>query len=253
MKRIICIVALMLVSAASILSVGCSQKSEPQVAKKKMHRTVLRRPPEFSQSTVVVEKSIHRNGKTGSAKSVPAKKVLDEAIEVAKSADKKLFIQFDASWCTWCEKLESFLEQNRPLFENDFHFVKIDTERMAGGAKLFEEFLNGRECGLPCIVILDGDGNEIASSHGRDGKNIGCPFESHEISHFVEMIKNSSDMSQSQLREVGVAMEEYVKTLQDWTLLKPPANESKIQASGPRTWPKNSPLFPRMGLESQKN
>ena len=101
------------------------------------------------------------------------------------------------------------------LFEEEFHFVKIDTEEMKGGNAVFEAMMQDRRGGLPWMVILDGEGKELISSNDPKGQNIGCPVEDHEIEHFVEMIKVSSETSEEQLSAIMTEMKEYAKTLKN--------------------------------------
>lgn len=101
------------------------------------------------------------------------------------------------------------------LFEEEFHFVKIETDKMQGGNGVLEELMKGREGGLPWIVILDGEGQELSSSNDSEGNNIGCPVADHEVEHFVEMIKVSSGTSEEQLGAIMTAMKTYAKTLEN--------------------------------------
>jgi len=99
------------------------------------------------------------------------------------------------------------------LFEDKFQFVKIATDEMEGGQDVLSELMNGRQGGLPWMVILDGDGTELVSSNNEKGTNVGCPVDDFEIDHFVEMIKISSDKTEEQLGEIKSRMIEYAKTL----------------------------------------
>ncbi len=101
------------------------------------------------------------------------------------------------------------------LFEDEFHFVKIETDKMEGGEEVQKELMKGRQGGLPWMVILDGEGEELVSSNNAKGQNIGCPAEDHEIEHFVEMIKVSSDTSEELLGAIMSEMKEYAKTLRN--------------------------------------
>ncbi len=90
--------------------------------------------------------------------------------------------------------------------------VKIDTEKMTNGNDVFDELKKERSGGMPWMVILNGDGNEIISSVGPKG-NIGCPVEPFEIEHFIDMIRQSSEASQEQLVEISDAMTKYATSL----------------------------------------
>jgi hypothetical protein len=83
---------------------------------------------------------------------------------------------------------------------------------MEGGKTLMNELIKDRPGGLPWMVILDGDGNELISSVGPKG-NVGCPVVPHEIEYFVEMIKQSSDASEDELTAISDAMKANAKKI----------------------------------------
>ncbi len=85
---------------------------------------------------------------------------------------------------------------------------------MEGGEDVFTELRKDRSGGLPWMVVLDGDGSEIVTSVGPQG-NIGCPAETFEIEHFVDMIKQSSNASEAQLTAISDALKTYAKKLKD--------------------------------------
>lgn len=76
---------------------------------------------------------------------------------------------------------------------------------MDNGDKVLEELKGDRDGGMPWMVILDGEGNELITSTGPDG-NVGCPVEPNEIKHFVDMIRKSSDATDEQLQKITDAM-----------------------------------------------
>lgn len=76
---------------------------------------------------------------------------------------------------------------------------------MENGDKVLEELKGDRDGGMPWMVILDGEGNELITSNGPDG-NVGCPVEPNEIKHFVDMIRKSSDATDEHLQKITDAM-----------------------------------------------
>lgn len=92
------------------------------------------------------------------------------------------------------------------MFAEDYQFVAIATDEMEGGKEIMDELKKDRNGGMPWMVILDGDGNELVTSNDPDGNNVGCPVEPHEIAHFVDMIKQSSDASEEELTAISDAM-----------------------------------------------
>lgn len=77
---------------------------------------------------------------------------------------------------------------------------------MQGGEELMAELKKDRQGGMPWMVILDGDGKELAASNDAEGNNIGCPVKPSEIEHFVAMIKSSSDSDETELAAINDAM-----------------------------------------------
>ena len=112
-----------------------------------------------------------------------------------------------------CRVLEEFLENNAALFDANYVVLKIDTANMEMGSAVADGLRNGRTGGIPWIVILDGDGNELISSDGPNG-NIGCPIQRHEIEHFLTMIQKSSDISTEKLDKLTQALVDHGRPYQ---------------------------------------
>lgn len=93
--------------------------------------------------------------------------------------------------------LEEFLKKNRELFEDDYVVVKIDTANMENGGDVAQRLRKDRPGGIPWMVILDADGNELITSNGPDG-NIGCPILPHEVEHFLTMIQTTKQRASSE-------------------------------------------------------
>lgn len=83
---------------------------------------------------------------------------------------------------------------------------------MAGGEEVLNALKKDRPGGLPWMVILDGEGQELITSVGPEG-NIGCPARPHEIDYFVEMIEQTSETSAEGLAEIRAALEANAKKL----------------------------------------
>ena len=76
---------------------------------------------------------------------------------------------------------------------------------MEAGDTVYAELKKDRDGGMPWMVILDGSGKELVTSVGPQG-NVGCPVEPFEIEHFVEMIKQTSDANEEQLKAISDAL-----------------------------------------------
>ena len=125
-----------------------------------------------------------------------AAKVRDAALARAKAEGKLVFLHFGAPWCGWCHKLEGWMEREKvaPLLAREFVDLKIDTDRMTGGAELLKELRIAaglkEQGGIPWFVFLDAEGRVLTTSEGPKG-NTGFPYADEEVAHFVTMLQTS--------------------------------------------------------------
>lgn len=119
---------------------------------------------------------------------VSAETVLTEGIAQAKAEGKTAFVHLGAPWCGWCHRLEDFMAAHPEMFDKYFVDIKIDTDRMEGGAEVAARLRGGATGGIPWMVFLDGSGKEVINSDGPNG-NIGYPVQEAEIAHFVRMLE----------------------------------------------------------------
>lgn len=119
-----------------------------------------------------------------------AAEVLSAALAEAAKTDRMVFLHFGAPWCGWCHKLDAWLlkKEVAPIFGKDYVDLKIDQDRMTNAKEIFARFnKKSNESGIPWFVILDSTGKVLATSDNEKG-NIGFPYESNEIDHFVKML-----------------------------------------------------------------
>jgi len=87
----------------------------------------------------------------------------EETLKQAQNQKKPVIIDFYATWCTPCRELEE-VTFHQPdvvrLAEKDFTMVKVDVTK--GGNPYHEELLKKYGVkGVPTIVFLDGEGQEL--------------------------------------------------------------------------------------------
>ena len=112
--------------------------------------------------------------------------------------------------------LEEFLgrEKAAPLFAKGWVDVMIDVDRDTNGKEINERIKGKRNGGLPWMVILDGDGKELATSNAQPkGDNIGAPVEPDECAWFGVMLETSrgDKVSQEDLDALLADLDEFAK------------------------------------------
>jgi thioredoxin-related protein len=116
-----------------------------------------------------------------------------EGLEQAKREGKQVFLIFGSQGCGWCKVFDKYHSDPDVARVLDKHFVlvKVSTDENPGGEEMYNE--HGKARGVPAFVILDAGGKVLADS-GDGGKNIGFPYEPHEIEHYFTALKASCPM-----------------------------------------------------------
>jgi thioredoxin-related protein len=129
--------------------------------------------------------------------------ILKAAVSDARSSKKNVLLLFHATWCKWCKRLETALNEPeiKPLIDRNYIIAlldvqergeKIHTHENPGGQKVLSDF-GGKNAGLPFIVFLNGNGKMIANSNVMpQQQNIGYPGSKEEISAFVNLLKRTA-------------------------------------------------------------
>ena len=137
-----------------------------------------------------------------------ARKLLDDAQAQAKRENKRVLIQETAVWCGPCERLATFLDQNRQLWEKDYIWVRMDI-RWTGAAEIVKSLRGEAQGGYPWLAILDADGKVLVTSNKPDdGSNIGYPSDDDSVKHFTHMLKTTAQrMTANDLSGLKSALE----------------------------------------------
>ena len=151
------------------------------------------------------------------AQSTPlsADEILKEACSQAGKEKKNVFIIFHASWCVWCHRMDSSMNDPscKQFFENNYvirHMVVNESENKKNlenpGADELRNKYGGKDQGIPYWLILDASGNLVFNSRiksdnsGTDvqGDNCGCPAVENEVAYFIKALKRTSSLSEAQ-------------------------------------------------------
>lgn len=146
-------------------------------------------------------------------KPLSAEQIITSAKKEASKSGKNIFIIFHASWCVWCHKMDSALNDKKvKSFFDDNYLIKhltIDESKDKKylenpGASEMRTTYHGDNQGIPYWFILDKNGQFLADSRfkddsGKAGDNVGCPAKSDEVEYFVKVIQKTSHLTTGQL------------------------------------------------------
>lgn len=146
--------------------------------------------------------------------------ILKAAYDRAGKEDKKVFVIFHASWCGWCHKMDSSMNDIscRDFFENNYVTCHLTVDESKGkeylenpGAKEFRKKYKGENAGIPFWLIFDRDAQLLADSMIRPdgagfeakGDNSGCPASKAEVTYFIKVLKKTSRLTMAQLSVIA--------------------------------------------------
>lgn len=149
-------------------------------------------------------------------KAPAASVVIKEATSLASKSNKNVFIIFHASWCVWCHRMDSSMNDKtvKDLFDKSYvmRHLTVDESKENKhlenpGADAVRIKYHGDHSGIPFWFILDKKGDLLADSRmvGNDGKvgdNVGCPATPEEVDYFVKVLAKTSDLNPGELLRI---------------------------------------------------
>lgn len=149
-----------------------------------------------------------------------AEEIMKEAYSVAKKENKKVMVIFHASWCGWCHKMDTSLNDPavKKYFDNNFiirHMVVFESKGKENlenpGAEEMLSVYNGKEEGIPFWLIFDKDEKFLADSRMKaivNGveklQNTGCPASKEEVNYFIEVLKRTTSLTEGELEKIRI-------------------------------------------------
>jgi thiol-disulfide isomerase/thioredoxin len=147
-----------------------------------------------------------------------AEEIMKEAFAAAKKQDKKVLVIFHASWCSWCHKMDTSLNDPsvKKFFDDNFiirHLVVFESKGKQGlenpGALDMITKYDGKNQGIPFWLIFDKDEKFLADSrmkavvNGTEKlQNSGCPATKEEVDYFIEVLKKTTSLKEDQLEKI---------------------------------------------------
>ena len=147
-----------------------------------------------------------------------AEEVMKEAFASAKKQNKKVLIMFHASWCGWCHKMDTSLNDAsvKKLFEDNFvirHLVVFESNgkenlENPGALEMITKY-DGKDQGIPFWLIFDKDEKFLADSRMKvmvNGveklQNTGCPATKEEVEYFIDVLKKTTALQEDQIEKI---------------------------------------------------
>ena len=147
-----------------------------------------------------------------------SEEIMKEAFVSAKKQNKKVLVMFHASWCGWCHKMDTSLNDAsvNKFFDDYFvirHLVVFESKgkenlENSGALEMLERH-EGKDQGIPFWLIFDKDEKFLfdsrmpASVNGTVKlQNTGCPASKEEVEYFIDVLKKTTDLKEDQLEKI---------------------------------------------------
>ena len=111
-------------------------------------------------------------------------------LAAASSSKKSLLVHFEVPLRASCRAFEEWIDSPdvRATLEKDFILLKIDTQRMTGGAALLARLRDPESEGLPWTAVFDPNGRLVGTSDTDGCRNVQFPQSDADIAHFGSML-----------------------------------------------------------------
>lgn len=141
--------------------------------------------------------------------------ILKQAYSTAGKEKKNVFVIFHASWCGWCKKMDTAMNDLavKKFFTDNYvirHLVVYESKgkenlENPGALDLLKKY-KGDDQGIPYWFVIDKEGKLLADSKIRPegggletGDNAGCPASEKEVAYFVKVLKETSLLKEAEL------------------------------------------------------
>lgn len=146
--------------------------------------------------------------------------LLKDACRKASAENKNVIVIFHASWCGWCHKMDSSMNDVscKKMFDDNYVTTHLTVDESADkkkletpGADAFRMKYHGEKEGLPFWLILDKKGNLLADSRmlapgetvAKPQSNTGCPASKEEVAYLLSVLKKTSKLNDAELKVIG--------------------------------------------------
>ena len=152
------------------------------------------------------------------AQTPSATMVMNEAYAKAKKEKKNVFLMFHASWCGWCHRMDTSMNDAscKKFFDDNYVITHLTVDESPDkkdleneGADEMRNKYGGKDQGIPYWLVFDAEGKLLADSRMKQvgtqtlsGDNTGCPAAEKEVLYFLSVLRKTSNMTREQLEVV---------------------------------------------------
>lgn len=107
---------------------------------------------------LALSSSNNNETKTDTSNSLQWGTDLNQAMQEAKNTDKKIFVDFYAGWCSYCQEMDEVTytdPQVKEKLTQNYVLLKVDVDENPELSSQYQAY------SLPTMIILDSNGNEI--------------------------------------------------------------------------------------------
>lgn len=120
--------------------------------------------------------------------SANVKKDMEEVILRARKENKHVLIQVGGNWCTWCYRLNSFLNSDpilKKLVSDNYVVYHLNYSKENKNLEYLKKLGDPQRFGFPALIVLDKIGNRI---HTQDGGLLkkGNGYDTNKVRAFLQ-------------------------------------------------------------------
>jgi len=133
---------------------------------------------------------------------------ISKAITKAQKENKHVFVNYLAASCKTSDKLKKQMESK--IFKSNYVIVNIEvpqeeTSEYVNCSNPFKSFgeEDCNEIKFPFWCIINNTGNYVKTSFENTNKNIGYPSTKEDVDVFIDIIRNTSKLSEKKLETIA--------------------------------------------------
>ena len=147
-----------------------------------------------------------------------SEEIMKEAYSIAKKENKKVLLIFHASWCGWCHKMDTSLNDAsvKKYFDDNFvirHMVVFESKgkenlENPGALEILTKYNADKE-GIPFWLIFDKNESFLFDSRMKSTvngieqlQNTGCPASKEEVDYFIDVLKKTASLKEEELEKI---------------------------------------------------